>query len=752
MTERANLKYRAFLSYSHRDEQSAKWLHSALEDYRVDKNLVGRVTPFGPIPTKLRPIFRDREDFSAGHSLNAQTLAALERSDFLIVLCSPNAVASKYVNEEIRRFKAMGRADRVIPVIIAGEPGDPDAECFPESLRFKLASDGTLSAEREEPIAADARPGRDGKIIAKQKVVAGLLGVGLDEIMRRDEQARRRHVLIRNVIVAVLIGLTTVSGTGFAWARYELARNEELLDRTLQRATGLVNEAVRVSQQFGVPHTVSLTMLEQAEGVFRDMSELGRETTQLRYRKAVMLIEFARNYAILGNTQGRHSRAFEADQLLSQLVAAAPENQTWQSALAIAETELANALVAEGKLPEALQEFRAALAIRKNFAATTAQQLDWQIQLAGLYRMIGVILTSQGQSAKALASYQAAIAIDQRLARQDARNIALQRDLALDHFQIGDLYRQESNLGESLREFRTSLDLRQRIVDAAPDDPNAQIDLSWSYSRVADVLGAQLNLTDALENQQKALTIRERIAALDRTNAVWQHDLMWAYSRVGDVLRLQGNLDKALDNDQDALAIATRLATADPSNNAAQRELSAQYMKIGDVQRLRSAFDAALVNYQASLALSQRVSAGDPSNSIWRCEITMRQARVGITLLRQKKTTEALRSFQDALAIMRKLSAADSANASWQEQLAWIEEWIGYAQHLQGENTEALASYRESREIFERLAQSDPANAFVQHQAAATNRVLKQVLDAPQPEAGLRPNTCGAPPPAFGEF
>ena len=102
MSDPVAFKYRAFLSYSHRDSAWGKWLHSALEGYRIDKDLVGRQTPAGPVPKTLRPIFRDREDFSAGHSLTEQTLAALEASRFLIVICSPNAAQSKYVNEEIR--------------------------------------------------------------------------------------------------------------------------------------------------------------------------------------------------------------------------------------------------------------------------------------------------------------------------------------------------------------------------------------------------------------------------------------------------------------------------------------------------------------------------------------------------------------------------------------------------------------------------------------------------------------------------
>ena len=157
------LKYRAFLSYSHRDMSWGKWLQSTLEKYRIDNDLVGRETLTGPVPKSLRPIFRDRDDFSAAHSLTEQTLAALEASQFLIVVCSSNAAKSKYVNEEIRRFKSMGRAERVIAVIVDGEPGDPMRECFPPALCFKVGRDGQIGAQREEPIAADARRQGDGK-------------------------------------------------------------------------------------------------------------------------------------------------------------------------------------------------------------------------------------------------------------------------------------------------------------------------------------------------------------------------------------------------------------------------------------------------------------------------------------------------------------------------------------------------------------------------------------------------------------
>jgi hypothetical protein len=241
------IRYRAFLSYSHRDTAWAKWLHRALEGYRIDKDLVGRETTCGPVPKTLRPIFRDREDFSAGHSLNEQTIAALEASQFVIAICSPNAARSKYVNEEIRHFKARGGSARVIPLIVDGEPGDAQHECFPPAIRFKLGTGGEVTDEREEPIAADARPQGDGKEIAKQKIVAGLLGVGLDEIMRRAARARKRRNRFRIAAVSAIALVIASAAVGWTGALMVSSR----LDSTemLGIKSDLADQCVEASNQ-----------------------------------------------------------------------------------------------------------------------------------------------------------------------------------------------------------------------------------------------------------------------------------------------------------------------------------------------------------------------------------------------------------------------------------------------------------------------------------------------------------------------
>ena len=358
MADPVPFKFRAFLSYSHRDKAWGEWLHRALETYRVGRDLVGRATRVGPVPHALRPIFRDREDFSAGHSLAAATVWALENSQSLVVICSPNAAKSEYVNEEVRRFKALGRGEYIIPVIVAGNPGAPDDECFPPALRFKVGPDGALTGEREEPIAADARGSGDGKGLATSKVVAGLLGLGLDEIVRRAERERRRRTRFWSALAGVFLGLAIIATGSAVYAWQQLKTNEEFLDATLDRFTSLVNRAVGASQSYSLPVRVTLGFLEEAEGMLNVMARYGRPTSRLRQRQIAMLIAFGDSYRQIGRTAEAERRIVEAQRLASELARNNAADPDWRREQARAQQRRGDMEMAKGDLAAALRQFR----------------------------------------------------------------------------------------------------------------------------------------------------------------------------------------------------------------------------------------------------------------------------------------------------------------------------------------------------------------------------------------------------------
>ena len=105
----AAFKYWAFISYSHQDKTWGDWLHKALETYRVPARLVGRESRDGKVPKRLFPIFRDREELPTSSDLGSNINEALKASRYLIVICSPKSAVSRWVNEEVKAYKALSR-------------------------------------------------------------------------------------------------------------------------------------------------------------------------------------------------------------------------------------------------------------------------------------------------------------------------------------------------------------------------------------------------------------------------------------------------------------------------------------------------------------------------------------------------------------------------------------------------------------------------------------------------------------------
>ena len=207
----SSFKYKAFISYSHRDKHWADLIHKALETYRVPKSLVGKSTPRGIVPKTLFPIFRDREELPTSADLGGVIKDALEKSAYLIVICSPRSAQSRWVNEEILNFKRIGKKDRILAIIIDGEPNGSDkgmdeVECFPSGLRFHLGADGLEDRDNPaEPVAADAREVGDGKKNALLKLKSGLLGVNFNDLKQREKLRQKQRRLQLAVFVGVLL-------------------------------------------------------------------------------------------------------------------------------------------------------------------------------------------------------------------------------------------------------------------------------------------------------------------------------------------------------------------------------------------------------------------------------------------------------------------------------------------------------------------------------------------------------------------
>lgn len=210
-------RYAAFISYSSKDAKFAQRLHRALESYGIPSSL-GKFDLIGGggKQNRIYPVFRDREELSAGH-LGDQIEANLKASAALIVVCSPNGAASPWVQKEIEFFAALGRHAKIFAIIsdtapLTDETGaDCTQSCFPPAFRGDA-----LSGDKLEPLAADARKGRDGFRNAWLKIVAGMIGVAPGQILDRDKR-RRRQQAVRALAVWVL----ALMGVGSVYSQRE---------------------------------------------------------------------------------------------------------------------------------------------------------------------------------------------------------------------------------------------------------------------------------------------------------------------------------------------------------------------------------------------------------------------------------------------------------------------------------------------------------------------------------------------------
>ena len=177
-------RYAGFISYSQKDKAWAKRLHKALEAYRLP---VDMPTPEYAGKKKLGKFFRDDEELAGSPSLGDALDNAIDSAGSLIVVCSPNAAGSKWVDAEIMRFKRRGADARVFAVIVDGQPdaNTEEDQCFPMSLRYQVTPDGKLTSIEDEPLAPDVRKEPFSKLVTR--IVAGLLDVEFDTLWQREK-------------------------------------------------------------------------------------------------------------------------------------------------------------------------------------------------------------------------------------------------------------------------------------------------------------------------------------------------------------------------------------------------------------------------------------------------------------------------------------------------------------------------------------------------------------------------------------
>ena len=208
-------KYYAFVSYRSSDEKYAKWLQDKIEAYRLPTT-VQKMNASLP-KKKLRPCFRYHTDIQP-NELKTELRNKLEQSKYLLVICTPRSAQSPWVGNEIDTFVALGRRDRIIPVIVEGHPysGNPETECYNPSLIKHFPHSDNIAEDREILGVNIHEEGRGNAFMKRERaviqIVSRMLDVNYDQLWNRQ----RRRIIMR-AILSTLLGVLFVCAMALMW-------------------------------------------------------------------------------------------------------------------------------------------------------------------------------------------------------------------------------------------------------------------------------------------------------------------------------------------------------------------------------------------------------------------------------------------------------------------------------------------------------------------------------------------------------
>lgn len=588
-------RYRAFISYSHADEAAARWLQRALEGYRLPASL--RQSKPG-LPPRLYPIFRDRDELASRHDLSDSIRQAMDDSDALIVMCSPAAAASRWVNEEIQRFRDSGRGYRIFCCLVAGSPDPAAADCaFPRALLYDR--DGT---PMHEPLAADATPGGDGRRNAMLKIAAGLLDVGVDDLKRRDAQRQARFwssVAAGSLCVAALT-------IGLALYAFKQRQESDLRRQQAEALIGFMLGDLRDKLEPMGKLELLDTVGDEAMNYFTRLGERGTPREMLARAVALKQIGDVRF------NQGKLEPALESfEQALAQALAlheAEPDNNDYLYELGQAEFWVGYVAWERGELDKAEVAMHDYLRYSLELRSREPDNAEYTTELAYAYSNLGSLSRARGDAKTALAFFGLCREINEQQLAAKPGDPDLTLTLAETWSWIGSATVDDGDLRTGEQAFAQVARLLQPLHDRG------------GSARASDLLGrntifhanANLDLGDteaARELIARGQSIYAGLTAKDPQNASWARSAQRA-RLTGLSMLSHGEWEASHDEQLDqAIERLAGLRTQDPTNAGFAIDISQglrlralQALAQGDVDQARDSARQAHETMAASFA------------------------------------------------------------------------------------------------------------------------------------------------------
>ena len=470
-------------------------------------------------------MFRDREDLSSAVDLSGSIKQELSQAESLIVICSPASAQSRWVNQEIRYFQSLSQGERIYALIVDGEPGssDPAVNCFPPAL---LTNED--EAERE-PLAADVRKWVDGKLLAKLKLISGILGFRLDDLRRRDMQRKHRLWMASSVSALLVALVTTVLAIIAVNARNAAENRREHAEDLVGYMVGDLREKLATVGRLDILDSMSGQVTDYLETL--DPEEV-------------------------------------TDESLNQ------QAKVWR--------QLGEVSREQGNLDEAMEAFRKSRDVLAELYRRQPQDVDRLFELGQAEFWVGYISSDQGDLAGAERAFTNYLDISNQLLQLEpgSADWTMEVSYALANMGWLENFHENSDPAKILDYMESSLEYNRKAVLLAPGNTDFRVALTDAHADLADAYVQVCNLGQALQNRQRNVELAAGFYENNPADANLKENLAYAKSGLGTVQRKIGMVQQALMNYHESGKLLEELSRHDPSN------LNLRWQKIVRTQRI----------------------------------------------------------------------------------------------------------------------------------------------------------------------
>lgn len=591
--------YFAFLSYSHADREEADWLHQELEGFRVPASLAGRLTANGVVPKRLTPIFRDEQELAAAHDLNEEIREALEASRCLIVLCSPAAARSKWTNAEIDTFKRIHPEGCIIAAVIAGEPlasdipGREEEECFPPALVAKYNRRGKPTGKKTEPLAADLREGKGGRRIGFLKIVAGVLGVGLDDLVQRDTTRRQRRLAWLTAAslggMAVTSGLAVTAIQARDSAREQRREAEGLVEFMLGDLRSKLEPIGRLDALDGVGSRVLAYYKKQ------DASELSDAALLQRSRALNLMAEVAYMRGNMAEADGLYRQAKAGTE---EAVRRSPDDPNRIFDLAQNVFWLGELARFRGDADAALANYTEYKSMGDRLVSLQPDNLKWRMEALYGVEDVGIALYNKRRFADAARQFSSSLGPMQSLVSVDPTNEIYQSELPKLFAWLADAERSLGNLDAAIVARQKQIALLDAAISRGASDVDFRAQLIVAHQGLANLLIAHGDPEHAIAEFQAAVGQGRQLMPVEPTNKLWKSATAGAGLDFARALLSQGRTAEAAEEAQSACALVGALNGRNPTTP-----------KLTTCLKIRARLVLAARDYSQASELAQRALA-----------------------------------------------------------------------------------------------------------------------------------------------